>query len=175
MGSRSRAAPGLALVRDELLGWVQGTATGNLKKSLKNRLLCNVGRLAVSHSNSNYERLGYVRFAACFVVNKLFAQPILRLYKYSQCTKRYLNSKNVTIKQLRLKLPKQGLCFGLNLFGNIQPEVVNPFLTAETILRNPLFIWPSSNPLEKFLATFFFLGLMLWSVALESWQEAAFC
>lgn len=33
---------------------------GNLKKkSLKNRFLCNVGRLAVSHSNSNYERLGY--------------------------------------------------------------------------------------------------------------------
>lgn len=55
---------------------------GNLKKkSLKNRFLCNVGRLAVSHSNSNYERLGYFSSADCFIMNKLFAQPVLKLYK----------------------------------------------------------------------------------------------
>lgn len=53
---------------------------GNLrKKSLKNRFLCNVGRLAVSHSNSNYERLGYFSSADCFIMNKLLAQSILRL------------------------------------------------------------------------------------------------
>ena len=49
------------------------------KKSLKNRFLCNVGRLAVSHSNSNYERLGYFSTADCFTMNKLLAQSILRL------------------------------------------------------------------------------------------------
>lgn len=49
------------------------------KKSPKNRFLCNVGRLAVSHSNSNYERLGYFSSADCFIMNKLLAQSILRL------------------------------------------------------------------------------------------------
>lgn len=37
----------------------------------------------------------------------------------------------------------------------------NPFLMADIVLRNPLFIRPSSNPLEKFLAIFSFLSLML--------------
>lgn len=92
MGSRSRALPGLALVTGELLGWVQGKAMGNLKKRLKNRFWCNVGRLAVSHC----ERLGFFRSAACFVMNKLFAQLILRLYKHFQCTKCYMNTKHGT-------------------------------------------------------------------------------